>query len=196
MDKFASNCERPVDVLFVGGYSRHHQRRAETLEIVAALQKDLNIVFHLDRSRLNRLAESTFGRLLPLQNHRRPLPIQAVSVNPVFGLDLYAAISTAKIVLNGAVDMAGNDRGNMRCFEAMGCGALMISDAGNYPAGIVDGKTMLAYEDADHAARLIRQSISETDRREEIAKKGWQLMAHEYTKANQWQNFQQLVAGL
>lgn len=196
MDKFAANTDRSIDVLFVGGYSRHHRRRAETLEIVSALKKELNVVFHLDRSRLNRLAESPIGQLLPLQNHRRPPSIRAVSVDPVFGLDLYAAISTAKVVLNGAVDMAGNDRGNMRCFEAMGCGALMISDAGNYPAGMVDGKTMLAYKDANHAVKLIRHSISENIKTEYIAKQGWQLMVQHYGKAAQWKNFQQLVADL
>src|SRR6202162_3334908 len=32
LEPFASQSERPVDVIFVGGYSRHHRRRAELLE--------------------------------------------------------------------------------------------------------------------------------------------------------------------
>ncbi len=31
-------------------------------------------------------------------------------------------LSNAKIVLNGAIDISGEDRGNMRCFEALGSG--------------------------------------------------------------------------
>ena len=31
MDAYAANTDRPIDVLFVGGYSRHHQRRAAVL---------------------------------------------------------------------------------------------------------------------------------------------------------------------
>jgi hypothetical protein len=49
---------------------------------------------------------------------------------------LYELIGKSKIVLNGVIDMVGRDRGNMRCFEAMGCGALLLSDEGNYPKGM------------------------------------------------------------
>ncbi len=34
------------------------------------------------------------------------------------GRDYYGALWTAKIVLDRGIDMAGSDRGNMRCFEA------------------------------------------------------------------------------
>ncbi len=196
MDRFARNADRPIDLLFVGGYSRHHQRRAAILETVAALNQRLNIVFHLDRSRLTRLAESPLGRLPLLKRHRRPSTICTVSAEPVFGIDLYAAISRAKVILNGAVDMAGIDRGNMRCFEAMGCGALMVSDAGNYPVGMVDGQTMLTYESPREAADRILDIVANTDLRQDIAQRGWQLVRLEYDKARQWQNFQQLVAAL
>ena len=37
----------------------------------------------------------------------------------MFGRALYELIGSSKIVLNGAIDMAGTDRGNMRCFETM-----------------------------------------------------------------------------
>ena len=56
-------------------------------------------------------------------------------------------------MLNGAIDMADRDRGNMRCFEAMGCGALLVSDDGNYPQGMSPGETMRAYTSAEHASR-------------------------------------------
>ena len=68
---FALRQDRPLDVLFVGGYSRHHKQRAAVLEAVANMAYEYNVVFHLDRSRLCRLAESPLGRLLPLAKHRR-----------------------------------------------------------------------------------------------------------------------------
>lgn len=196
MDPYADNTDRPIDVLFVGGYSRHHRRRAEVLESVASLDRQLRVVFHLDRSRLTRLAESPLGQLLPLAKHRRPAGIRAVSADPVFGVDLYAAISRAKIVLNGAVDMAGVDRGNMRCFEAMGCGAMMVSDAGNYPTGMVEGQTMLTYGNPKQALEQIRHALAHPEQLQAIARQGWQLMSLKYSKAQQWHCFQQLVAAL
>src|SRR5262249_34843144 len=120
LDEYATQEQRPVDVLFVGGYSRHHKRRAALLEAVASRGTVFHVVLHLDQSRLARFAASTFGRVLPLGRYRVPLSVGRVSQPPLFGRDMYAALSRAKIVLNGAIDMAGSDRGNMRCFESLG----------------------------------------------------------------------------
>jgi hypothetical protein len=72
LEPYATRRERSVDVLFVGGYSRRNRERAAILDAVANMAGDHNIVFHLDRSRLCRLAESPLGWLLPLAEHQRP----------------------------------------------------------------------------------------------------------------------------
>lgn len=194
MDRYAASGDRPVDVLFVGGYTRHHRRRAEVLEAVGRLAKTYRVVFHLDRSRLTRWAESRPGRWLPLTSHRRPQEIRSVTAEPVFGCDLYAAVGAAKVVLNGAVDMAGEDRGNMRCFEAMGCGAAMVSDAGRYPDGMVDGDTMLTYETSDQAVATIHAVLEASVRRLEIARRGHAMISTRYSKQTQWAAFVALAS--
>lgn len=196
MGCYAANTDRPIDVLFVGGYSRHHRRRAEVLEAVAAQAHEWNIVFHLDRSKLTRLAEGQLGRLLPLKKHRRPAEICAVTAEPVFGLDLYAAISRAKIVLNGAVDMAGDDRGNMRCFETLGCGAFMVSDAGRYPEGMIDGLTMRTYENSGQVVDLLRGLLMQPSELRRVAQRGHELLSVAYDKNQQWRSFQELIGSL
>jgi hypothetical protein len=196
MDPYAANTERPVDVLFVGGYSRHHRKRAEALEVVARHRKNIRIAFHLDRSRLTRLAESQWGRLLPLAKYRRPADIVAVHQEPVFGRDLYLALSRAKIVFNGAVDMAGGDRGNMRCFESMGCGALLVSDAGSYPPGMVDQQTMLIYGDLGEVFQTIRTALDNDAERERIACTAHQMIATTYSKQEQFARFEQLIQSI
>jgi glycosyl transferase family 1 len=193
---FASREDRPVDVLFVGGYSRHHRRRAEVLEAVAELAGELNIAYHLDRSRLCRLAESPLGRLLPLSEHRRPSAIRGVSRDPIFGLDYYEALSAAKIVLNGAIDMSGPDRGNMRCFEALGGGALLLTDEGNYPEGMTDGQTMVTYSSPRHAVEQIRALLGDPARRLSMARAGHDMVAARYSKEHQWKQFESLVASI
>jgi hypothetical protein len=194
MDSYAANMDRPIDVLFVGGYSRHHQQRAAILEKVATLRDRYNIVFCLDRSRLTRLAETPIGRCVPLGKHRRPDGIRAVSLEPVFGRALYAMISRAKIVLNGAVDMAGSDRGNMRCFEAMGCGALMFSDAGNYPEGMLNGETMMLYEDLNSVAKILEQLFVDSDLMTTVATKGHELVSRAFNKEKQYAQFESIVS--
>jgi hypothetical protein len=196
MDSYAANTDRPIDVLFVGGYSRHHQQRAAILEKVATLRDRYNIVFCLDRSRLTRLAETPIGHCMPLRKHRRPSGIRAVSHEPVFGRALYAMISKAKIVLNGAVDMAGSDRGNMRCFEAMGCGALMVSDDGNYPDGMENEQNMLLYQGEYDVVGIIQDALIDADKYQVIQKASCDLVRMRYGKNLQWLAFQDLVSNL
>jgi hypothetical protein len=186
--------ERPIDVLFVGGYSRHHSIRAKALEQVAKLADTWRVIYCLDASRLTLLAESPLGRLLPMQKHRRPAAIAKIAKPPVFARQLYDLIGRSKIVLNGAIDIAGPDRGNMRCFESMGCGALLVSDAGNYPDGMSAGETMEAYDSADDALEMISECLRSWPRSAEVAARGRSQISEIYSKSLQWRQFVGLVA--
>ncbi len=194
MDTYAANDVRPVDILFVGGYTRHHRRRAELLEAVAGLAGRYRVRMHLDSSRLTKLSESPLGSLLPLGQHRRPATIRQVSQGPLFGLDLYEALSQAKIVLNGAIDMAGADRGNMRCFEAMGCGALLLSDEGNYPDGMLPDRTMKTWSSPLDAVKQVEALLGNAAASAHLARAGHDMVTHEYSKSRQWQRFVELAS--
>jgi glycosyltransferase involved in cell wall biosynthesis len=190
MDTYARRTDRPIDILFVGGYSRHHQRRAEILLAVAALADHWDVRFHLDRSRLTRLAETPLGALPPLRRHRRPIVIRNVARPGVFGRALYEVLGSSKVVLNAAVDMAGEERGNMRCFETMGCGALLLSDEGAYPEGMVPGGTLITYCDAADAAKCADDLLSDgEERRKEVARRGHEMIRERYSRERQWQMF-------
>ncbi|HEY2526638.1 MAG TPA: glycosyltransferase [Xanthobacteraceae bacterium] len=193
MDEYVVD-ERPIDILFVGGYSRHHSVRARMLEQIARLDMSRKVVFCLDTSRLTRLAESPFGRLLPLRKHRRPSVIANITRPPIFGRQLYELIGRSKIVINGAIDMAGHERGNMRCFEAMGLGALLVSDAGKYPAGMEAGVTIEVYDSPDGAVKIVGDSLDDWPRRASIAVEGRRRVTELYTKSLQWSAFVDIVA--
>ncbi|MEH2625594.1 hypothetical protein V1292_003649 [Bradyrhizobium sp. AZCC 1719] len=195
MDEYGHG-ERTIDVLFVGGYSRHHTARAKTLEQVASLAGTRRIVYRLDASRLTRLAESPIGAWLPLQKHRRPDAIARIAEPPVFGRQFYELIGSSKIVLNGAIDMAGTDRGNMRCFEAMGCGALLVSDVGGYPDAMEPGVTMETYGSAREVTEVISRCLRDWPESAEMAERGRTRVAETYSKASQWKQFGDLVAGV
>jgi glycosyltransferase involved in cell wall biosynthesis len=193
---FAARRDRQIDVLFVGGYSRHHRQRAAVLEAVAKLEPRYHVSYHLDRSRLCRLAESPLGQFLPLAKHRRPLAIRAISKPSIFGREYYEVLANAKIVLNGAIDMAGPDRGNMRCFEALGAGALLLSDAGNYPDGMADGQTIVTYDSPGQAVAKIRALLEHPQERLDIARAGHEMISTRYSKEMQWKRFEALVASI
>jgi hypothetical protein len=195
MDEYGHG-DRPIDVLFVGGYSRHHTARARTLDQVAELASIYRIVYCLDASRLTKYAEGRIGSWLPLKKHRRPAAIAAIAEPPVFGRQLYELIGASKIVLNGAVDMAGTDRGNMRCFEAMGCGALLLSDAGKYPEGIDRSATMLTYDTGADCVAQIESSLLNWNERKSRADKGRSKIRQLYNKEVQWAQFEKLLERL
>jgi hypothetical protein len=186
--------DRSIDVLFVGSYSRHHTARAKILEQVASLAHTRQIVYCLDSSRLTWLAESALGRLLPLEKHRRPQAIARIVKPPAFGKSLYELLGSAKIVLNGAIDMAGTDRGNMRCFEAMGCGALLVSDAGNYPDGMKAGLTMEVYDSPEQATKIVSKCLENWQESAEVAARGRSRISATFGKDAQWEQFVDLVA--
>jgi Glycosyl transferases group 1 len=188
--------DRPIDVLFVGGYSRHHSGRAKTLEQVARLADTRRIVYCLDASRLTKYAESAIGTWLPLQKYRRPDAIAKIAKAPVFGRQLYELIGSSKIVLNGAIDMAGADRGNMRCFEAMGCGALLVSDAGKYPEGMDADATMLSYETGSDCLAQIENALKNWSEARKKADRGRDKTRDLYSKQRQWALFKRLLEGL
>lgn len=194
MDHYAAIEDRPVDVLFVGGYSRHHKNRAKMLELVAALRGNMNVVLHLDRSRLTKLSETPLGWIGPLAKHRRSTEVRAVAAGAVFGRDLLSAIGNSKIVVNGAIDMAGNDRGNMRVWEALGCGAALVTDKGRYPDEMIESQHFLTYGTPDEAVHNVRNLIANPMERTRIAQAGHKLIAERYSKTVQWNRFKEIVA--
>ncbi|MER8520583.1 glycosyltransferase [Mesorhizobium sp. M0644] len=192
LDRVAANRNRDIDVLFFGGYSRHHQRRREILETVARLAGRRHVVFHLHLSRYTPLAETPLGWFGPLNAVRRPPAIRKVSAPPVFGRAMYAELGRAKVVINASIDMAGPDRGNMRCFETMGAGALLVSDSGNYPGPMRDGETMIVYEQPQDVLKRIEQRLDDGSW-DRIGWAGNRAIREEYSKQRQFERFVELA---
>ncbi|PDQ18551.1 hypothetical protein CN311_24190 [Mesorhizobium sanjuanii] len=192
LDIIAANRNRDIDVLFFGGYSRHHQRRRQILEAVARLAGRHRVVFHLDLSRYTPLAETPLGWFGPLKAVRRPPAIRKVSAPPVFGRAMYAQLGRAKVVVNASIDMAGPDRGNMRCFETMGAGALLVSDSGIYPAPMRDGETMAVYAQPQDASETIERQL-DSGGWDMIGWAGHRAIREEYSKKRQFERFLELV---
>ncbi|WP_028351361.1 glycosyltransferase [Bradyrhizobium murdochi] len=191
MDAYAAVRSDEVDLIFIGGFSRHHVKRSQALRAAAATP-GVRARFYLEDSRLTRLAN--FLPPLPaLRSYRHPHEIRKVRADPLYGRDAYAAIAQSRIVFNGAVDMAGEDRGNMRCFEATGCGAVLLTDAGRYPEGFVNGETMLQYSSPEQIPELIDKLMRDEPLARSIAQAGCAMIKERYSKQLQWATFQDLI---
>lgn len=90
--------------------------------------------------------------------------------------------------------MSGEDRGNMRCFESMGCGGLLLSDEGVYPAGMVGGQTMVTYQSPADLVVKLRELLQAPEVMTGIAQAGYEMVARQYSKRAQWSAFEALVS--
>ncbi|SFI49319.1 glycosyltransferase [Bradyrhizobium sp. Gha] len=191
MSEYAGRTTKPLDLIFAGGFSRHHIARSAILGVAAGLQ-GVQSSFHLEQGRLTRVANA-FPFIPLLSNFAYPRQVAERALKPLYGREMYSAFASAKIVLNGAVDMAGADRGNMRCFEATGCGSVLLTDAGNYPEGFVDGETMLTYSAPSEIASLVHRLLADPSWASSIGEAGHRMVKSLYSKARQWNRFKELV---
>ena len=196
VEEFTNDTPRRIDIFFAGGFTRHHRSRAELLEKFACAFSDEQFALYLDNSRYTWLADTPLGYLPPLSLVRRPKAIRRISKPAIFGREMLQALSRSRIVINMAIDMAMSDRGNIRCFEALSAGALLLSDKGNYPQGFRDGETMITYESVDEALHLASSLLAEPQKLEAIANAGNNMIRTIYSKQRQWERFQELIAQL
>lgn len=191
IDAYASARSDDLDLTFIGGFSRHHLKRTEALR-AAASTSGIRARFYLEDSRFTRFANSLL--FIPgLNCYRHPAEIRAIREGPLYGREAYAALAKTRIVFNGAIDMAGEDRGNMRCFEATGCAAVLLTDAGRYPDGFVDGETMVTYSSPHQIPQLITKLVRDGSWATAIAQAGCAMVKHRYSKERQWEKFQELL---
>ena len=185
-----------MDVAFVGGYSRHHGKRNLLLRRIAELGREYDIRFHFSLGRAAQLVNGSWlmRRLVPRLALEGPL--RASARPALYGRAMYELFGNTRIVINAAIDMASEFRGNMRCWEALGCGAVMLSDEGVYPAGMQAGRDFETYHDADDAFLKIRRILADYEAWRPMAAQGLATVETTYSKAAQWGAFVKLVDGI
>jgi len=194
MRRFADREDRPIDISFVGQYSPWHTTRNQILERVAELGQDYLVSFRLMCPRWKPLANRRYLNRIPLPVPYLPKGLRAVSGRPVFGLEMYEIFGQSKVVLNAAIDMSGKYRVNMRCFEALGCGATMVSDEGIYVDGMTPGTHFVTYQNAEDAVAQIKSILASPDHGRGMAREGREFVETAFSKEHQWATFQRLVA--
>ena len=197
MNQYAANTDRPVDVFFTGSYARTtgHDDRLAMLTAVTQLSDSHRIDLRLMYKKWGRLADRPLIRWIPVPI-RLPKLLRGSTGKPVYGREMYEMLSQAKIVLNPATSIAGDIRGNIRCWEALGCGACMLGSAGHYPEGFEAGVNFESFTSDADLVNKIKLLLNDETRRELISEAGADMMKRVWSKERQWQDFQLLVAKL
>lgn len=200
MEKYAENKERPIDLFFYGQYARSiFKTRNKQLDRLLEFkeQSDYNIEILLQyRVEKEPVVNIPYIRRF-WQKITHPSPkVRQLAGPPIFGLDIYKKISQSKIVFNAGVDFSKEYKVNMRNFEALGCGAHMLSDVGLYPQGFEMGTHFSTYTDIEDCIKKVEILLNNDAKRLSIAKAGNEMVKQTYTKEKQWQQFKKIVASI
>lgn len=197
MAQYSNNIERDIDVFFTGTYSRAtgHGERLELLNAVGKMGGGYNIDLRLMAQKWGRLTDRPFLRWIPVPL-RLPKSLKKDNLRPVYGRAMYFQLSQSKIVLNPATTIAGNIRGNMRCWEALGCGACMLGSDGIYPEGFECGVNFEIFNSTDDLLKKIQNLLMDDAHRTRLAKNGSEMLSRVWSKERQWRDFEAIVASL
>lgn len=151
--------QKNINVSFLGGMSKKtHSRRVMGLEHLLKSGIDMQVFGY-------GLRKSFF----PFLNS----PLVRVFGGERWGLEMYKTLNNSKISLNFHIDIAKGFSGNMRLFEATGCGSLLMTE--NTPDIHSDfkvGEEIVAYDNFDDLVDKIKYFLAHEKELESIAKAG------------------------
>ncbi|KHK02927.1 glycosyltransferase family protein [Desulfovibrio sp. TomC] len=153
-------------------------------QINASQYRSRNARLHL---LANGCAQGRFGLRLNLSGHLEaatPL-LRAANTGPCFGLDMYRALRSGRIVFDArgdigllgpdgaAHDLAGRQTANMRIFETTGVGAFLLTEHfDNVEEYFQPGREIETYADDRELLEKIDYYLKHEDQRLEIAARG------------------------
>jgi hypothetical protein len=199
--------ERNNTLLFYGQYLKSgFDLRNENIDKLLKYKKNTksNISIHLQYSETSVLRNKTIGKVFRklkfktnssvfYVKHPRKL-VTKNSDDPLYGLDLYKALSNSKMVFNFPVDFTGKYNVNMRNFEALSAGCHLITKRGIYPQGFIENIHYTAFDNFNDFIKIMRYHERHPDVSYEIARNGNAMIRDLYSKENQWEKFKEIVS--
>jgi hypothetical protein len=159
--KKMGDVKKSIDVSFAGSLSFNHRYRKRTLEALCAEQIPLSIFGDVAKRRFF----SWWGKE----------PLRGMAKPAVWGLDMYRTLAASRITLNLHIDVARNANfvGNMRMYEATGCGAMLLTD---YQDGIeslfVPDKEIVTFRTIDELKEKVTYYLKHEEECRRIAEAG------------------------
>jgi spore maturation protein CgeB len=121
-------------------------------------------------------------------------PLRSRYQGEAWGLDMYAVLARAEIVVNRHIDVAEGHANNMRLFEATGCGALMITEAAPNLIDLFEpGVEVVTYAGADELVTAVRHHLRQRAERGAIARAGRERTLREHTYARRVEQLAEIL---
>jgi spore maturation protein CgeB len=178
LDALPEAPETDIDVSFVGTVSADHQQRIALLEAVAR-RYDLKLWGNRPQA-------------LPASS-----PLHRCFQGEVWGADMYRVLRRSRITLNSHIDMAGNEAGNMRLFEATGVGAFLLTDfKDNLDTLFAPDREVAVWRSIDDCLKVIGRMIGDDDGRAAIARAGQARTMAQHTYRHRTAEILNFVEGM
>jgi hypothetical protein len=192
--------QKDIDILFYGQYGEYFfsERNDMLKEIVPwAKKKGFHFKMHLQgtkqkRSLINIRGIRRFTSWWPIA----PKIITDNALAPIYGQQLYETIARSKIVINAFTNYNGLFKDNMRNYETIGGGALLIGDDGIYPEHFIPNVDFLTYKSKEELFDKIESVLALPDQGLEMAQRTRKKLKSIYSKENQWKKFQENINAL
>lgn len=146
---------RDLDVVFVGGLGRNSywERGTELFEQIAS---KIGERFHW------------YGYATGPMSPR----LQSCYRGAAWGGDMYRLYQRARIVVNRHGEISRGAMNNLRCFEATGCGALLLTEDAPNLGEFFESNECAAYSSANDCIEKIKHFLANESERSEIARNG------------------------
>lgn len=169
--------EKRYGLIFAGSISPDHKLRAESLR---ALGESVPVdifgtvpeEFTQPRSWLGRIRQSLLGK-----------PKSKITLHPaLWGMEMYRVMSESRIVFNRHIDAAGPYANNLRLYEAVGSGSLLLTDwKQNMDEIFTPGRECVTYRDTAECVEQAKYYLQNDAEREAIAQAGRRRLLQEHT---------------
>jgi spore maturation protein CgeB len=109
---------------------------------------------------------------------------------------MYQVLRRSRITLNSHIDLAGNEAGNMRLFEATGVGTCLLTDfKDNLDTLFAPDREVATWRSIDDCLTAIGRYIGDTDGRAEIARAGHARTMAQHTYGHRTREILGLIDG-
>ncbi len=110
-----------------------------------------------------------------------PPAVQACNRRARWGLEMYRALRSGRIVLNAEIDLAKGEAGNMRLFESTGVGRFVLTEhQPNLADLFVPGKELDSFASPEELMEKIRHYLDHPAERERVAAAGQARCLRDY----------------
>jgi hypothetical protein len=160
------------DVVFCGQISPEHTRRAAILNAVG-------------KSPLGWRGEFDIAYFLACgQPAALPAGIAMYDRGAVWGERMHRTLKAGRIVLNVHIDLATTANQNMRLFETVGTGSLLLTDESEKPFELFEpGREVETFSSPEELIEKIHHYLDHPDEREAIARRGQDRCLREHSMA-------------